>query len=93
MPQSDLVEWYTLVARHARTSLAPPPLPAALLRERRAVPRIVATGAHDAFLPPRRLQRPTRELLDSTLRVIDNAGHLVTGEQPDAIASLVAELF
>ena len=91
-PPQQLVDWYTLVARHTRTTLAPPVLPAALLSRRRNVPRVVATGEHDVFLPPERLRRPAARGLGASVRVIPDAGHLVTDEHPDRLAELVAEL-
>ncbi|MCX4803303.1 alpha/beta hydrolase [Streptomyces sp. NBC_01214] len=84
-PRAELVEWMTLVARHSRSSGAPgtadlPP---------RAIPRLVATGAHDTFLPPRRLARVVRATLGTGLHVIPDAGHLAVEEHPDRLAALV----
>ena len=53
-PRADLAAWTALVGRHVRTSLAPPPLPAAALAEVRCPVRLVA-GRHDPFLPAQRL--------------------------------------
>ncbi|MET7330916.1 alpha/beta fold hydrolase [Nonomuraea sp. NPDC005650] len=91
-PPPDLTEWYTLIARHCRTTLAPPALPAPLLARRRLVPALVATGEHDTFLPPRRLSPAAEALLDTRLRAIPDAGHLVTDEHPETVAALVNEL-
>jgi pimeloyl-ACP methyl ester carboxylesterase len=91
-PPAGLVAWYTLVARHCHSSLAPHPLPAHLLAARRGVPCVVATGEHDTFLPPARLRGPALERLGAELRVIADAGHLVTDERPEAIAELVEEV-
>ncbi|OCC11303.1 hypothetical protein A3Q37_02995 [Streptomyces sp. PTY087I2] len=44
--------WMRLVARCCRTSLAPPPLPSALLGHRAATPTLVASGSFDPLLPP-----------------------------------------
>ncbi|WP_405442271.1 alpha/beta hydrolase [Streptomyces avidinii] len=84
-PRAELVEWMTLVARHSRSSGAPgrADLP------RHAVPRLVASGAHDAFLPPRRLAPVVRATLGTGLHVIPDAGHLVVEEHPDRLAALV----
>ncbi|MFD9409850.1 alpha/beta fold hydrolase [Streptomyces sp. NPDC059989] len=84
-PREELVEWMTLVARHSRSSGAPgaADLPA------RAVPRWVTTGAHDVFLPPRRLAPAVRTLLDADLHVVPDAGHLVVEEHPGRLAALV----
>lgn len=91
-PPGLLVEWYTLVAQHCRTSLAPPVLPSQVLTHARTAPRIVATGRYDTFVPPHRLRRPTRNLLDTDVRVIPDAGHFVTDESPQAIVTLVEEV-
>jgi|GEM_PF-1116344 len=92
IPPPSLIDWYTLIARHTRTTFAPPVLPAALLSGRRDVPRVVATGEHDAFLPPARLRRPAARRLNTPLRVIPDSGHLVTDEHPERLVELVAEL-
>ncbi|MFG2231540.1 alpha/beta fold hydrolase [Streptomyces sp. NPDC048723] len=84
-PREELVEWMTLVARHSRSSGAPgvADLPA------RAVPQLVTTGAHDTFLPPRRLAPAVRTMLGTDLHVIPDAGHLVIEEHPGQLADLV----
>ncbi|MFE2010462.1 alpha/beta fold hydrolase [Streptomyces sp. NPDC059491] len=85
-PREALVEWMTLVSRHARSSGAPGEveLPA------RPVPRLVVNGSHDVFLPLDRLRPAVRTRLDVDLNVIDGAGHLVVEEHPGALAALVA---
>ncbi|MFF9012295.1 alpha/beta fold hydrolase [Streptomyces sp. NPDC014870] len=87
-PRPALVEWMTLVARHARSSGAPEPARA----PHQTLPRRVATGDQDVFLPPRRLAAPVRRTLSVELRVLPRAGHLVIEEHPDRVADLVAEL-
>ncbi|MCX4807883.1 alpha/beta fold hydrolase [Streptomyces sp. NPDC058682] len=84
-PGERLVEWMTLVARHARSSGAPgtAELPA------RPVPRTVFTGEHDVFLPPERLGPAVTRTLGVALRVLPGAGHLVVEEAPDRLAALV----
>ncbi|MGW1511205.1 alpha/beta fold hydrolase [Streptomyces sp. NPDC002394] len=84
-PRAALVEWMTLVARHARSSGAPgaAELPA------RALPRLVVNGSHDVFLPLKRLRPAARTALGTDLDVIDGAGHLVVEEHPTALAALV----
>jgi pimeloyl-ACP methyl ester carboxylesterase len=89
-PPEAIVQWLQLVAAHCRSTLAPPPLPEAVLRRRLGSPLIVATGAHDCFLPPARLGPAVRERLGVDLHVIDDAGHLAADEQPEAITTLVA---
>ncbi|MDT7576545.1 MAG: hypothetical protein QOH17_2878 [Pseudonocardiales bacterium] len=91
-PPPSLVDWYTLIARHTRSSLAPPVLPARLLARRKSVPCIVATGEYDVFLPPERLQRPAARHLTTRLRVISGAGHLVTDEHPEHLVTLLEEI-
>ncbi|MEU3772470.1 alpha/beta hydrolase [Streptomyces sp. NPDC032472] len=84
-PREDLVTWMTLVARHSRSSGAPGTavLPA------RPVPRVVVTGEHDVFLPPRRLLTAVRGKLGAELGVISDAGHLVVEERPHYLATLL----
>ncbi|MFI7643072.1 alpha/beta fold hydrolase [Nonomuraea sp. NPDC049400] len=91
-PPPHLVEWYTLIARACRTSLAPPVLPRELLAQRANVPRLVVTGQHDVFLPPRRLRGPASRRLGADLTVIPGAGHLVTDEQPQSLAALLSTM-
>ena len=91
-PEPALVEWYTLVARHTRSSLAPPIIPESVLTHSRTVPCIVATGSDDAFLPARQLQRPSELRLNTRLRVIPDAGHLVTDEHPELLVPLIEEI-
>ncbi|GAA4923427.1 pimeloyl-ACP methyl ester carboxylesterase [Stackebrandtia albiflava] len=91
-PETDTVEWLGLVAKLCRSSLAPPPQPAAVLRACGAAPLIVATGEHDRFLPPRVLEPAVRRRLDTSLRVIPEAGHLLVEERPEEVVAMVAEL-
>jgi pimeloyl-ACP methyl ester carboxylesterase len=90
-PPPHLVEWYTLIARACRTSLAPPVLADDVLAQATTALRLVVTGEHDTFFPPRRLRGPAGRRLDTGLTVIPDAGHLVTDEQPQALASLLSE--
>ncbi|WP_327147051.1 alpha/beta fold hydrolase [Nocardia sp. NBC_01329] len=87
-----LVEWMTLVARYCRTTLAPAPLASALLNSGRSVPCIVATGSHDIFLPPRRLEPAVRNLLGTELRVLPDCGHLALDDNPAGVVELIDEL-
>jgi pimeloyl-ACP methyl ester carboxylesterase len=88
-PPETIVQWLHLVAVHCRSTLAPPPLPDETLYRRRGSPLIVATGAHDRFLPPERLGPATRAKLGVDIEVIDSAGHLAGDERPEAVADLV----
>ncbi|MCG5220355.1 alpha/beta fold hydrolase [Streptosporangium sp. KLBMP 9127] len=92
IPPAVLVDWYTLVARNCRSSLAPPALPAQTLLQRQSVPCLVATGEHDAFVPPQRLRPAALRHLATRLRVIPATGHLATDEQPQQVVSLVEEI-
>nr|WP_302216958.1 alpha/beta hydrolase [Streptomyces sp. JUS-F4] len=77
-----LSSWMCLVARHCRTSLAPPPLPSRLLEQRRTVPTLVVAGRFDPFLPPRALGPAARRRLGAEFQVIEGAGHLLLDEAP-----------
>ncbi|MDX3242174.1 alpha/beta hydrolase [Streptomyces sp. ME18-1-4] len=85
----ELAQWMALVARCCRSSLAPSPLPAALLAERRSVPCLVATGRHDVFLPPRRVGPAVERHLGARLHVLEGSGHMLLDEAPDEIVALV----
>ncbi|MFD5393292.1 alpha/beta fold hydrolase [Streptomyces sp. NPDC127097] len=83
-PREELVHWMTLVARHSRSSGAP----GAATPPARSIRRLVVTGEHDAFLPPRRLSPAVRATLGTELGVIPEAGHLVVEERPDLLSTL-----
>lgn len=84
-PRSELIEWMTLVAQYSRSSGAPgsADLPG------RPVPRLVLAGEKDVFLPPRRLAPAVLRELNTDLRVIAGAGHLLVDEFPEYLAALV----
>lgn len=87
----ELSEWMTLVARHCRSTLAPPPLSSDVLDPWRG--RVVAvSGEYDTFLPPKRLSRVVRERLGAALKIVPGAGHLLPDEQPHAVVDAVAEV-
>ncbi|WP_432022751.1 alpha/beta fold hydrolase [Streptomyces parvus] len=86
-----LSAWMHLVARHCRTSLAPPPLPSSLLEQRRTVPTLVVAGRFDPFLPPRVLVPAARRRLGAEVRVIEGAGHLLLDEAPVEVSAVVEE--
>jgi pimeloyl-ACP methyl ester carboxylesterase len=91
-PPGTEVEWMALMARSCRTTLAPAPLPAELLARRAERPCVVSVGAHDRFLPPRRLVPAVRRTMGLDVRVVPGAGHLTTTDQLDGMVSLVAEV-
>lgn len=90
-PPEHEVAWMTLMAASCRTTLAPPPLPAALLARRASRPCVVGTGEHDRFLPPRRLAPALRRAMGLDLRVLPGMGHLTTPGHFDDVVSLIAE--
>ena len=70
----------TEAARHCESNLAPPPLPAEILRARRSVPCAVAGGGerdNDVFLPPPPLDSAARGTLGVPLEVVTGVGHLL----------------
>ena len=91
-PPETEVEWMALMAASCRTTLAPPPLPAALLARRAERPCVVGTGEHDRFLPPGRLAPALRATMDLDLRILPGMGHLTTPAHLDDVVSLVAEV-
>jgi pimeloyl-ACP methyl ester carboxylesterase len=90
-PPETEVAWMTLMAASCRTSLAPPPLPAALLARRASQPCVVGTGEHDRFLPPRRLAPALRRAMGLDLRILPGMGHLTTPGHLDDVMALIAE--
>jgi pimeloyl-ACP methyl ester carboxylesterase len=89
-PPATEVEWMALMASSCRTTLAPAPLPAELLARRAGQPCVVAVGAHDRFLPPRRLVPAVRRTMGLDVRVFAGAGHLTTTDHLDEMVSVVA---
>jgi pimeloyl-ACP methyl ester carboxylesterase len=85
----QLATWLALVARHVRTSLAPPPLSRAALAEIRCPVWLVA-GRHDRFLPAGRLvEALTRLDGPTTPTVVEKAGHLLPDEAPHEVLRAV----
>lgn len=91
-PPATEVEWMTLMAASCRTTLAPPPLPAALLARRAGRPCVVGTGEYDRFLPPRRLAPAVHRTTGLELRILPGMGHLTTPAHLNDVMSLVAEV-
>lgn len=86
----DLAEWLDLVARHTRPVGAPGPLPRTDLERWRGAATVVV-GEADAFFPPSRLREIAEESLQTGIRVVEGAGHLVPDEQPERLATLLEE--
>jgi pimeloyl-ACP methyl ester carboxylesterase len=81
-------EWMTLVARHCRSTLAPPPLSAAVVDRWRG--RVaVLSGEFDTFLPPARLRTAVHERLGVELTVVPRSGHLLPEESPGSVVNAV----
>jgi pimeloyl-ACP methyl ester carboxylesterase len=91
-PDLVLAPWMTLVARHSRTSLAPPPLPASVVRRWQHTPVVVATGTEDRFYPPARIGGPVRALLDTEVVAVPGLGHLGPHEDPALLPALLDRL-
>jgi pimeloyl-ACP methyl ester carboxylesterase len=91
-PPEVEVEWMALMARCCRTTLAPPPLPPALLARRAEWPCVVGVGEHDRFLSPRRLGPAVRRTMNLDVRVFSGVGHLTTATDLHDVVSLVAEV-
>ncbi|MDX2170973.1 MAG: alpha/beta fold hydrolase [Deltaproteobacteria bacterium] len=53
------------------------------------VPTLVITGRHDHFCPPDKAEDVQRAIPGAQLAVIENAGHMLTSEQPDAFNAAV----
>ena len=91
-PSPEHVEWMTLVARHVRTSLAPSPMPPAVLDRWRDTPRAVLCGEQDCFLPVPPLAAAARAKLGVDLDVVAEAGHLAPEDQPQRVADAISAL-
>ncbi|GAA1401851.1 hypothetical protein GCM10009613_60870 [Pseudonocardia kongjuensis] len=87
-----LVEWMAMVPNHARSSLAPAPLPNVTIAAWQHTPCRVVVGEHDRFFPPPRLAGVARSTLHATTRVVPDAGHLVAHTAPEAVVEAAAEL-
>ena len=83
-----LVEWMTLVAKHTKTTLAPPQLPPARLKAIE-IPIQTLIGEHDTFLPQRRVTWGVRKLPNITVKWVESAGHLMPIEHPDVVVKAV----
>ena len=85
----DLVPWMSAVGRHVRTSLAPRPLPDAVLR---AIDRpvLVIGGELDPFLPGFRIARTAKRRLPAARTVVVAGGsHLLPHDRPAEMLRLL----
>jgi pimeloyl-ACP methyl ester carboxylesterase len=88
----ELVPWLTLVARHVRSSFAPPKLPPAALAAVRC-PVSLVTGRGDPFLPADRLARAIRGIAGPvTVNIVEGTGHLLADEAPRDTLHAVEEV-
>ena len=53
------------------------------------LPTLVITGRADHFCPPDKAEEVQRRIAGAQLAVIDNAGHMLSSEQPDAFNAAV----
>ncbi len=84
------VHWMTLVARHVKSSFAPPPLPDETLQSIEA-PVLLVSGEKDVFLPGPNLEAGARKRLP-TLRdtlIVPGAGHNLVHDRPGFVAEEV----
>jgi pimeloyl-ACP methyl ester carboxylesterase len=86
-----IVEWMALVGRSTRTTGAPGPLPREVLVRWRGRPMRILVGAEDIFFPPPRLEGPARRFLGERVEVLQDAGHLLVDERPDAVATALTD--
>ena len=91
-PADELVDWFTLIGRHCRSSGAPGPTPDATVERWRSTPLTVVVGEHDAFFPPRKLGPAVRRLLGVDPVVVADTGHLLPDEQPAVVVDAVLGL-
>jgi pimeloyl-ACP methyl ester carboxylesterase len=92
-PPEDLVEWLTLVARSARTTGAPGPLPDETLGAWQGHEVTVVVGEDDRFIPLGRLAAASRQRLGVLPGVVPGAGHLLVEEEPKLVADVVERAF
>jgi pimeloyl-ACP methyl ester carboxylesterase len=85
----ELTSWLTMVARDARTTGAPGPVPERCSAAWRSTPVRVVSGADDCFFPVRRLGPAVRRRLGCRLDVLPGVGHLSVDEAPDVVAERV----
>jgi pimeloyl-ACP methyl ester carboxylesterase len=90
--EPSLVEWMTLVARSARSSLAPRPLAGAVLAGWRDVPCAVLVGSADCFFPSAAVAERVGRHVGASVRVVEGAGHLLAHEHPALLAEAVLSL-
>ena len=57
------------------------------------VPTLVIWGAKDKFFPVSHAERAHRLIPDSRLKVLPDAGHVSTFDEPEQVSSLLAGFF
>ncbi len=87
----ELVEWMELVGRHTWQPGAPGPQPESQVGRWRGRASVV-TGSVDPFFPPTKLQKTATTALDAHVRVVEEAGHLLPDERPDAVLDALRDL-
>lgn len=75
-PSVTQTKWMTLVGRTTRSSLAPPPFSDAHLSELNDTALALASGRHDAVLPPAPMSRRSQKMWGQETVAL-NSGHLM----------------
>ncbi|MBI5929962.1 MAG: alpha/beta hydrolase [Chloroflexi bacterium] len=86
-----MIEWMMLVGKYVKSSLAPPALSQAELRQ---IPHevLVISGEKDVFLPAAKLRQKTQQsFTKGQVKIVPDAGHLLPQEQPEVVASYIRE--
>lgn len=90
-PDPALVEWMTLVGRHARPGSVPGRQADHVTDHLRTHPPVVAAGTHDVLLPPTRLIPAVRDVLGTDVVPL-TCGHLPDAPAWERVADLVAHV-
>ncbi|MCW2093099.1 UNVERIFIED_ORG: pimeloyl-ACP methyl ester carboxylesterase [Rhodococcus erythropolis] len=91
VPETGLIGWYGLVGQYCIGFRYPRPLPREVMRPwaTSRVPVVVAAGAHDRLVCPKRLRGPSSSLLGADVQTIPGCGHLALREAAATVAGLV----
>lgn len=90
-PDALLVDWMTLVGQTCRTSLAPAPLPGAVLDGWASTPGLVLVGDEDCFFRVDRIDHRMQRRGRLPVRAVPG-GHLLAHEDPGAVARAVRDV-